>query len=90
MHLPSQFSINHKVSNNTIFLTNVSYKDNNEWINICTDIQGSINEITTTCTITNFTNNEIEIRAAFNASLDISQEALVDLETIRVCYNDTI
>src|SRR3989338_3711646 len=83
------FSLNHKVNDTSIYLTNVTYRDIGEWTEICTNIPSSLDEITTTCSIESIVGERIETLVSFNASLSKSQEALVDVESIRVCYNDT-
>ncbi|MBS3145659.1 hypothetical protein J4414_02555 [Candidatus Woesearchaeota archaeon] len=85
----AEFSLNHKVNDTSIYLTNVTYRDIGEWTEICTNIPSSLDEITTTCSIESIVGERIETLVSFNASLSKSQEALVDVESIRVCYNDT-
>ena len=86
----ADFSINHKVNDTSVYIANITYRDVGNWIEICTNLTGSLTEKTNTCSINNVIGDRVETIVSFDSTPNDFKEAFVDVESIRVCYNDTI
>ncbi|QQG38732.1 MAG: hypothetical protein HYS32_03970 [Candidatus Woesearchaeota archaeon] len=88
----SEIGVSHKASDASVYIANITYRTTGDWKQVCSGLPSGVTEVSDNCDLQGYSGEEeLDTIVSFNTNEKGStKKAYVDVEYIRVCYNDTV